>query len=191
MCKDFLKLFLPFKISNSTLTHIMLRFCTISGRVVTLTFCMLQCLLIVSLYQAWIVYSLVRKQFLPTFTDLSELLREMDAGRERLIEWDNKREMVVRYWFFEGLETNPNYPYSELRKVLAKHPSREVKSKDEIMPLMAKGGFVAVTQEDDPVAYIAVGHCQMMMVYGGMPEQNAYLVSRLGGGFIETTLWTV
>jgi len=90
-------------------------FRTLAGKLAMTVFGLLQCLLLLSMYQTGIVYSLVvRPRPTAAFESLDELLRRLDTGEETLVRRWGQAHLMMQSWFFEEVNTSHSWPYLQL-----------------------------------------------------------------------------
>jgi len=161
-------------------------FRTLAGRLAMTVFGLMQCLLLLSMYQAGIVYSLARPPPVPPFTSLDELLLRLDTGEERLVRRWGQARLMLQSWFFEEVNSSYSWPYPILRRTLAQHPPLEARSNAEMLATLHSGRHVAVTQEDSRLhLVVATTECDMTVVYEGMPTKGAHIFLRKGHPMLE------
>jgi hypothetical protein len=160
-------------------------FRTLAGKFTMTVFALLQCLLLLSLYQTWIVYSLARPKPSAPFASLDELLRQLELGKETLVRRREYSFQLLRSWFYDEMAYSSDKPYQELRTILAKHPPVEVNRSAEVLTYLSKGKYVTVTTEDDRVHFMASTECDIMMVYDDMPMKPTHMVFRKGYPLLE------
>jgi hypothetical protein len=104
-----------------------------AGKLLLITFGLLQCIVLTSIYQFWIVSSLVQSKPALPFKDYFQFMREFRQGRYKLvsqykghwqvgkcISWEASICRCLRclfFRFYEQLEHSMAFPFREMREI--------------------------------------------------------------------------
>lgn len=155
-----------------------MHFHTTAGKIQLIIFGLIQCSVITSIYQFWIVSSLVQSKPISPIKDGSQLLKNLD-GRYRLVS------QYKGHWFYEKLQFSTDFPFKEMREIAKKQPISWAHSINEALQLIEKGDHVLLLQGDDPAFFMAAHFCNIVFVDRELPSMTSHLAFAKGNPIRE------
>ncbi|KAI6219684.1 hypothetical protein M3Y95_01092900 [Aphelenchoides besseyi] len=131
-----------------------------AGNISLITFAFFQCVLVISLYQSWVLTSLVRSRSILPFKiqDLVTVIKNKQfyfvAAREK-------------EWYYEMINKTFESPFYELRAAMIENPVRVVHRNSLVLKELNGGRAIAVIQDDTAISYSVTKECDLVFLEVG------------------------
>ncbi|KAI6238626.1 hypothetical protein M3Y99_00666900 [Aphelenchoides fujianensis] len=144
-----------------------------SGNVSLVFFSLFQCAVVLSLYQSYILTSVVRMRTPPQFTfeDIKQLLL------------DERFQLVTARptaWYFEQIEESRVEPFFSLRQALRQRRPAVVATDVEALQWATSGDYMLFVQSDRHDRYLVHEFCDLTTVQSPFPPQEETFLMRKG-----------
>ncbi|KAL3113047.1 hypothetical protein niasHT_013512 [Heterodera trifolii] len=156
-----------------------IRFCSVSGNFSFFLFGLLHVMLFCSLYQSWIVTTLISGQRLVPFQSLEELIPLLESGRYKFAA------LPTNHWFFETVESSNDPRHIRIRNAMRKYPLEVYEDESQVLKLVQSGTHVAIVQGGSTLEWVANSFCEVVFVRGGMPEKAIHFAFAKGSTFVK------
>ncbi|KAI6184984.1 hypothetical protein M3Y97_00655500 [Aphelenchoides bicaudatus] len=128
-------------------------FLLVAGNVALLTFAFLQCSIVVSLFQSWILSSIVR-------------MKAAGAVPFGGLE------------YFQDLKTSSFSPFYEFRNAMVNNPVIELESEEQVLNALADGNKLVVMQDDERIYFRARAYCDYIFMNSPFPANTKRFMMR-------------
>ncbi|KAI6190494.1 Guanylate cyclase [Aphelenchoides bicaudatus] len=145
----------------------------LAGSISLLTFAFLQCSIILSLFQGWILTSVVKTKPPEPFRleDLPYLLKK------NLFSFVSTN---IHNWYFEELNSSFQTPFYELRPAMENNPVIVHNNDDVVFDLLHKGNKLLVLQDDERMRFDADKFCDLIYMESPFPTKEKHFMMRKG-----------
>ncbi|KAI6192350.1 PBPb domain-containing protein [Aphelenchoides bicaudatus] len=142
-----------------------------AGSFSLLVFAFLQVTIIISLYQSWIISSVVRtRTFFPfNVDDLPTLLKE---GRYKFVSDD------VNEWYLEDIRAKSESPFFELRNSMHNDSLKLVEDEETVLHTVNQGAAIAVEQDDTSLSYLVLNWCELVRMPSPFNKREKFFMFR-------------
>ncbi|KAH7708064.1 Protein W02A2.5 [Aphelenchoides avenae] len=152
-----------------------IRFYSDAGRMHMLVFAFMQCLLLLSLYQGWILSSLINHRESKPFSNMDEMIDLIARGKYRLVT------NSPGHWFFELIQNSSKYNFIRLRNATERHPVVIVRNEKEAMDFVEHSNGIIPTQTDYTTMFESP--CAISFVRFNIVERSAHFLFPKGSSF--------
>lgn len=141
-----------------------IEFGSLAGRISLLIFGLLQCLLLLSLYQSWLVTSAVQPQV---------QVEDRDFIYHLVVRGDYELYLpFYNHWYNDEIRFNPTRLMQNLREKLRNKPLKFEKNSTKMLQRLDEGDKALVfAQKDDFLFYKAAGYCEIDFVHNQIPKK--------------------
>ncbi|KAH7698365.1 Protein W02A2.5, partial [Aphelenchoides avenae] len=146
-------------------------FHTTAGNFSMMIFMMFQCVIVLALYQTWILSSILRPLKAEPFTS-EELIPMIVQGRYRFVTHSDG------YWYYEAIEQSNETQFRQLRQATISYPIVRTASVDETLDYVLNKNGLMVTDEVDYGRITFADKCNVVFVSG--EEKTTHFIFRKG-----------
>ncbi|KAI3422318.1 hypothetical protein GPALN_012841 [Globodera pallida] len=150
-----------------------------SGNFSYVVYGLLHVMLFCSLYQSWILTTLIGGERVLPFRSVEELVPLLESGRYKFAA------LPTNHWFFETVESSNDPRHIRIREAMRKYPLEIYEDESEVMELVQSGTHVAVVQGWSTLEWVANSFCDVVFVKGGMPEKAIHFAFSKGSPFVK------
>ncbi|KAL7078307.1 hypothetical protein ACQ4LE_002698 [Meloidogyne hapla] len=156
-------------------------FRTAGGNFAILVFTIMQCRLLLDMYQTLLLSALLQPVADNPFRDAREMVRLIGSQRFKLIT------NYIGNWYFEELHNSNVSHYRSLRLAITQNPIHVASTVPKALDKVLKGGYIYPIQEDSIGMQMAKERCGdgLVFVSEGMPEVSSHFIFRRNSQFVK------
>ncbi|KAH7706635.1 Protein W02A2.5 [Aphelenchoides avenae] len=156
-------------------------FYTKAGKLTIFVFALMQCLLLLGMYQSWILSSIIRTVDLRPFKNVDDLFLQLTTGKHRFASY------YPGHWFWDNTfrSSSSDFRYKTIREAVAAYPILNFTDAKGALDCVDSGKCVLVTQRDDYTTYLSSEYCDILFVTEGLPEVSAHFVFRKDNPLVD------
>ncbi|KAH7698341.1 Protein W02A2.5, partial [Aphelenchoides avenae] len=156
-------------------------FYTKAGKLTIFVFALMQCLLLLGLYQSWILSSIIRTVDLRPFKNVDDLFLQLTTGKHRFASY------YPGHWFWDNTfrSSSSDFRYKTIREAVAAYPILTFTDPKGALDCVDRGKCVLVTQRDDYTTFLSSDYCDILFVTEGLPEVSAHFVFRKDNPLVD------
>lgn len=158
------------------------------GNFAVLVFTIMQCRLLLDMYQTLLLSALLQSSSKNPFTDARDMIKLVASKRYRLItnyigNWltelsvfEQIKSFICYYRYFEELHTSNVSHYRSLRLATANNPVRVASSVTSALDNVGAGSYIFPIQQDSLPMQLALRRCNLVFVSDGLPEMSSHFI---------------
>ncbi|KAI1707390.1 glutamate receptor U1 [Ditylenchus destructor] len=143
---------------------------TIAGNFAVLVFTIMQCRLLLDMYQTLLLSSLLQPSVADPFTNARDMIKMIASQRYHLIT------NYIGNWYFEELRNSNVSHYKSLRGATANNPVHVANSVTSALDKVEAGGYIYPIQQDSLAMQMAKRRCNLVFVTEGLPEMSSHFI---------------
>uniref|UniRef100_A0A915DIR9 Uncharacterized protein n=1 Tax=Ditylenchus dipsaci TaxID=166011 RepID=A0A915DIR9_9BILA len=143
---------------------------TRAGNFAVLVFTIMQCRLLLDMYQTLLLSALLQPSSGNPFTDARDMIKMIASQRYHLIT------NYIGNWYFEELKFSNVSHYRSLRAATASNPVHVANSVASALDKVEVGGYIFPIQQDSLAMQMAKRRCNLVFVTEGLPEMSSHFI---------------